>query len=213
LEFLCENYGSQYENTYLDLFLNNDHWIIRESALDCLLDINYPGIKNLLYQQLRNDDSDVLRINICKKILNNFGKPVDLKTIVVYQPTEQVESARELMGYLIQFFIPPRPIISANKMIDTLRVYADQLYQYDWITDYNTYLYYLSLLKQPNYCEIMLKFAKRNLININTLLTKVEADLSSGLLSEEGYKFMHYYSIYIKEELQKIIDGSTLRIK
>ena len=208
LEILCENYGSQYENKYLDLFLSNDHRIIRESALDCLLGINYPGIKNILYQQLRNDDSDVLRINICKKILNNFGEPVDLKTIVVYQPTEQVESARELMSYLIQFFIPPEldSSLTTNDKLNKLIELVDTVYTYTWLGDLNF----------SNELKNILTTAKTDIQNGDSLACSVQVksfhDLVDNVYKDslnsdprfvtiEGWKFLYWNAQYILDRL------------
>ena len=217
---LYEIYGSEMKPLLINMFEEDGSPTNKKTVLDTLVaNFKSEELHNLLKDRLVADTSSYIRYNIVKKLLDDFGTPADLMYVINYQPTEPHETARGIMLHSIQGFIPPRPDIFVFSMIDTLRSYAEQLYQYQWITDSKAYKAYLLLLKEQKNESDTLQAAKAYLSNINLLIARVQSDFScetvtedgstttGNLITEAGYKFMYYYSIYIKDNLRKIISG------
>ena len=219
--FLTKKYNSEMVEMLRTSFVNDSDLSIRTRALEYLLQLDKDNFESLLLSQLHTDSSWSFRTMLVDSLLNNYGTPSDLKAVIDYNPTEPNVTAKSLIGYSVQYFIPPRPDIFVFSMIDTLRSYTEQLYQYQWITDSKTYKDYLALLKEQKNESDTLQAAQAYLSNINLLIARVQSDFNFGtvwetgsnttgsLITAEAYKFMYYYSVYIKEDLQKIINGTT----
>ena len=170
-------------------------------SLKVLISYNTTDAESILLNQLPIDPAWSLRIAIADSLLSHFGKPLDLKTVIDYQPTEPEETAKSLMQYSIQEFIPPRPAVSTSEMIVNLDLYTDQLYQYGWITTEERYNSYKNLINQIK------KFYNRSKLNelcssLNQLLSNSFQDVQYGYITQEGYKFLYYHGIYIKENVE-----------
>jgi hypothetical protein len=88
-------------------------------------------------------------------------------------------------------------------MVNNLVDYIDQLYQYEWILDEETYFYYsekLNLLVEAiggqnieEACRLIDK----------DLLARIEEDIQEpNKITMEAYKFFFYHTQYIREELE-----------
>lgn len=185
----------------IDEFINNVKFESRMFSLKVLISYNTTDAESILLNQLPIDPAWSLRIAIADSLLSHFGKPLDLKTVIDYQPTEPEETAKSLMQYSIQEFIPPRPAVSTSEMIVNLDLYTDQLYQYGWITTEERYNSYKNLINQIK------KFYNRSKLNelcssLNQLLSNSFQDVQYGYITQEGYKFLYYHGIYIKENVE-----------
>ena len=170
-------------------------------SLKVLITYNTAEAEDILLNQLPVDPAWSLRIAIADSLLLHFGKPIDLKTVIDYQPIEPDETAKSLMQYSIQEFIPPRPTVTTSVMIVNLDSYTDELYQYGWIPTEERYNSYKGLISQIK------KLYNRSILNdlcikLNQLISNSFQDVQYGYITQEGYKFLHYYGTYIKENVE-----------
>jgi hypothetical protein len=201
LLYLNNNYHNEELQQYVDKFTNDLDFTVRLLALEYLFTSEYYDLENLLLQRISLDSYPSVRRAIVDSLLTVFGKPTDLKTVIEYQPTEPDETAKSLMGYAIQEFIPPRPTEATAVMIDNLISYTDELYQYGWVTTQERYDTYKNLLNGIK--KAYNRGSLDNLCtNLNQLLWISEQDYQSSAITQEGYKFLHYHGIYIKENVE-----------
>jgi hypothetical protein len=105
------------------------------------------------------------------------------------------------MGYSINEFIPPKPdTLNWNELTSRLIDYVEEMYGYGWMADEETMVYYQDNLTTLN--ESTSQDESCAIIN-EKLIPEIEADLQEGSITNEGYKFLHYYTIYIKGELEE----------
>ena len=110
-----------------------------------------------------------------------------------------------LMGYSIKKFIPPKPdSLEYEALYENFIIYVDELLQYEGIKNEETRDYYIQKLNAVN--EVLKNNSKSEgacaIIN-DQLLSKTDQDLKNQLITKEDYKFLHCYTIYIKEEIEK----------
>ena len=205
LLYLAEEFGDEMNNELVDKFVNDNDLPTRFLALEFLFKQKYAGLDSLLKTQLINDSTGVLRTAIADSLLQKFGEPSDLKAVISYQPNEPDETARSLMGYSISDFIPPNPdTLNWQGMITKLLSYTDELFQYGWIKNEETRDYYIQKLNAVNEAVGNHGATAEACTIINDeILPQAEQDLKEQLITAEGYKFLHYYTIYIKEEIEK----------
>jgi hypothetical protein len=201
LEHLIEFAGTESITNIVDAFDNNTKSSIRFLAFKGLIKLNYQELNSLFKSRLSLDSDDVIRTEIADTLLIKFGTPSDLKAVIDYQPNEPDEISRRLMGHSIQDFIPPRPTIATADMIDSLISYTAQLLQYNWIKDSINYKTYLTELE--NQKKLYIQKDEDNLNDsIEYFLELVEEHHKLELLTEEGYKYLHYYGTYVKENVE-----------
>lgn len=192
---------NEIKSDIIDEFITADEFENRMFSLKVLITYNTAEAEDILLNQLPVDPAWSLRIAIADSLLLHFGKPIDLKTVIDYQPTEPDETAKSLMQYSIQEFIPPRPTVSTSAMIVNLDSYTDELYQYGWIPTEERYNSYKGLISQIK------KLYNRSILNdlcikLNQLISNSFQDVQYGYITQEGYKFLHYYGTYIKENVE-----------
>ncbi|MFI5237187.1 MAG: hypothetical protein ACHQLA_04555, partial [Ignavibacteriales bacterium] len=150
------------------------------------------------------DQDAILRANISDSLLLKCGEPNDLKTVIDYQPTEPDADVKTWMQFAIDEFIPPKPAtLNWNGLTTRLIDYTGEMYGYGWIADTETRDYYRSRLNSLK-MEIQAGDMGQACSSVNTLLAKMEQDLEESAITIEGYKFLHYYTIYIKEEMEQM---------
>jgi len=198
---LADKYGEEMNSELIDKFVNDSDLPTRKLALEYLFINNYSELNSLLKQQLELEQEPSLRIDIADSLLQKFGEPSDLKAVKDYQPNEPDETARSLMSYSIDEFIPPKPA-SLNLLgkVTKLISYVSEMYTYQWIANTQTRDYYitkLNLLKSQIESGRYQDACKT--VN-NDLLARIETDLAASNITTEGYKFLHYYCVYIKED-------------
>lgn len=167
---------------------------------------NFPDRKNLLRQQIENDSDSYRRLNYSEIYLKEFGEPDDLKFIKDYSLIEPDEVAKKSITHQTIGFIPPKPVNqSLDLMINNLISYTEELYQYDWIKKEEAYNYYVDRLvdlRESLYAGDLEMAC--SIIN-ERILPQVEQDLQEELITIEGYKFLHYHTVYISESMEEVL--------
>lgn len=201
LENLNRLNPSNFNADLINQFTQSDIFENRIQALRLLCQNRIQGLNQILKNQLSNEDEASIRITIADSLLALYGFPSDLKAVIDYLPNETNNTAHSIMSFEIKNFIPPRPTVTTAEMIENLIQYNDELFQYGWITQYSNYSIYKRYLEKiqaaygsqslPDLCEIL-----------NSILQRAESQRGSYLLTEEGYKFLHYHGTYIKENVE-----------
>jgi len=203
LKILNQINYSEINNLCLNILNNLDeNPDIKYVSLKILFERGFPELKSVLTERVLNDASDFIRFKSGSGLLQVFGLPSDLKFIIDYYPSEPDEDTRGLFKIIVTEFIPPKPeTTDIVEMINNLISYTDESFGYQWIEEeaYNYYIERLNSLirevEEQNYEEAC------RLIN-EDLLSRIEQDYNDyGTLTVEGYKFLHYHTVYIKEEL------------
>ena len=204
LVFLDSIFGYTIIDQLVDAVDDSDY-SVRSFSLNKLNEYKYVGFNELLKERLLIDPSRSMRTKISQLLLSDFGEPADLKSVIDYHPTETHPTSKSLIGFYIQKFIPPKPdTLDWNELTTTLITYTDELFQYGWIANQQTKDFYSNKLE-----DIITIINETNEIDsactiINSqLLPQAEQDLQQELITTEGYKFLHYYTIYIKEEIKE----------
>lgn len=87
-------------------------------------------------------------------------------------------------------------------MINNLITYTEELFQYEWIIEQETFDYYVTTLidlRESLYAgELELACS---IIN-ERLPAQIEQDMQEMLITIEGYKFLHYHTVYISESIE-----------
>ncbi|GIK59334.1 MAG: hypothetical protein HND39_05820 [Ignavibacteriota bacterium] len=197
---LIDKYGWQFQDQILDIFVNADYLPIKLKALEYLIQFNYSELNSLLKERIETEEYWSLRVDIADSLLQKFGEPSDLKTVIDYQPNEPNETAKSLIGFSIEEFIPPKPALNWSGLITKLISYTTEMYQYGWVANTQTRDYYITKLNLLN-SQITSGRYKDACSTLNkALLVQIEKDLATNKITTEGYKFLHYYCVYIKEE-------------
>lgn len=205
LEHLIGSAGTEAITNIVNAFVNNSKSSIKLLAFEGLIKLNYQELNSLFITRLSLDSDEVIRLLIADKLLIKFGAPSDLKAIIDYQPNEPDETTKSLMEYSINHFIPPKPdTLDWNELTTKLITYTGELFQYGWIANQQTKDFYttklqdlITLINQTNEID-----SACTIIN-SKLLPQAEQDLQQALITTEGYKFLHYYTLYINEEIEE----------
>jgi hypothetical protein len=204
LNILVNNYDSEMTDLVLGISENDPDMSVRMQALEHLISLNYSSLKQFLNQRIHIEEDPSIRVNIADAILTVFGEPSDLKSVMDYLPNEIDSIAYSVIGNYIDLFIPPKPAsLNWSGMITKLISYTTEMYSYQCIANTQTRDYYISklnLLKR----QIESRRYKDACKTINNdLLARIETDLTANNITNEGYKFLHYYCVYIKEDFSQ----------
>ncbi len=203
LDILVDNYGNEVIDVVLEISENDLDMAVRMKSLRHLVSLNYGNLNSFLIQKIYVDEDPSIRINIAESILTIFGKPWDLKAIIVYLPNETDTVAFSVIEYYKDEFIPPEPdsTVTPYQMSVNLLVYNDSLYTYGWITNQTLYNNYKTRL--TNIKKYISKNQLTNAVNeINSMLNSIELQQGDPpTLTDEGYVFLHYHLIYIKDRI------------
>jgi len=200
---LTNRFGAEYVDDCISKFYNDDSFIVRNTAFQLLSELNYSKLNVILREKLMDDVDWSLRVLISDSLLKKFGEPTDLKTVIDYQPNEPNETARSLMEYSTTHFIPPKPdTLNSLTMITKLVSYTDELFEYGWIKTEETRDYYVQKLNAVNEALVNNEIEESCAIINDQLLLQTEQDLKDQLITTESYKFLHHYTIYIREEIE-----------
>ena len=200
-----------YDTDYTDILnlalvaaVNDQSPVIRDNANRILKTKNYSGLHNLYVQQLSIDPEPTIRSRYATSLLTLYGEPSDLKMVIDYLPNETDTTNRSWVSLAVDNFIPPKPdTLNWQGMITKLLSYTDELFQYGWIKNEETRDYYIQKLSAASEAiENNNPTVEACTIINEQLLPQAEQDLKEQLITIEGYKFLHYYTIYIKEEIE-----------
>jgi hypothetical protein len=107
------------------------------------------------------------------------------------------------MQHSIDVFIPSKPDTMGWYGLTTrLILYTDEMFGYGWIANEETKDFYVRRLQEiiNSIGQTSEKNSACSIIN-ESIVPQVEQDLQKVLITTEGYKFLHYYTMYIKEEI------------
>jgi hypothetical protein len=201
LDILYDTDYTDIMNLALTAAINDQSPVIRDNAIRILKTNNYSGLHNLYVQQLSIDSDPTIRSRYATSLLNLYGEPSDLKIVIDYLPNETDTTILSWVDLAVDNFIPPKPDeLNWQGMITELVSYTSEMFTYGWITHAKTRDYYISTLNLLNsQLERQLYTEACATLNIK-LLDRIETDLAANKITTEGYKFLHYYCVYIKEE-------------
>ncbi len=203
LLYLAEGFGEEMNEELVENFVNSDDLPTKMMVFKYLCLNNYNELNSLLKQQLELEEEMSLRVDIADSLLFRFGEPSDLKAIIDHQPNDPDETAKSLMAFSIDKFIPPKPdTLNWLELTTKLISYTDELYQYGWIQNEEIRDYYVQQLNAVNEALVNNEIEEACATINNQILPQSEQDLKEQLITTEGYKFLHYYTIYIKEEIE-----------
>lgn len=109
------------------------------------------------------------------------------------------------LTYIIQNFIPPRPDgLGYYDLATRLISYTEEMFQYGWIENEETRDYYIQQLTTVyESIEETGEIGEACSIIDERILQQLEQDLAENIITTEAYKFLYYYTNYIKEEIEK----------
>ncbi len=202
LQVLAKSYDKEFTQKCVDALTNSSDFTLRLFALEHLFILEYPDLNNLLKQRLPVDPEPTLRIAIADSILKFFSEPADLKFVKDYVIVEQDPTVELLISYAINKFIPRNHgNTSITEMMDRLNSYTDQLFQFGWIKNENDYTQYKEKTKILRELFEQKKFSEL-CSSIDWIISQAQSQHGSDSLTEEGYKFLFYYTSYIKEKIE-----------
>jgi len=205
LDRLADSYGIELIDLIMNIIYNEQEWKLRNTALESLININYPEVRAVFYQRLHEDPKEHVRWEIADSILSFLGEPQDLKEIIDYFPNEPDPIVKKDMQHSTNVFIPPKPeTLNWNGLTTKLIDYVDEMYGYEWIADEETLKHYSKMLTGiiESITETGQTVEACSIIQ-SQILEKLEEDLSMELVTIEAYKFLHFYTVYIKEEIEE----------
>jgi hypothetical protein len=201
---LYEKYGGELVDLYIHICESDDDWAMRAWGLEILYKINYVQLNDLLRERITIDAQPGTRRWISFYLLNWFGEPADLKYVKDYLPNETDQTAILGISLDISTFIPPKPeALNWYGLATRLITYTDEMLSYEWIASEIVRAFYETKLNDIIEAVQANKIGKAcNIIN-NTLLPTIDQHLGNNNITNEAYKFLHYYTIYIKEEIEE----------
>ncbi len=199
ISYLVEKYGDSFNDQLIKSFTSDKDLPVKIISFEYLCNFNYPHLHDLLIQRLVVEESKHIRLNIADTLLTRYGHPADLKLVMDYQPKEPDETIKSLMHFSIKGFIPPKPNTELPVILDSLISFIKQIKQYGWLSDSlaESYSNRLDLLK--NSADDYEEFLSR----LDLLINKTIADKDQNIITQEAYKFIYYYSIYMKEKIDE----------
>ena len=179
---------------------SNENPDLKYSALKILYDRNYPELRTILRNKVLNDPDNFIRFKAGSGLLQVYGVPSDLKLIIDYYPTEPDGDTKGLFQIVVADFVPPKPELNWSELITKLITYTNEMYSYQWIANTQSRDYYITKLNLLNSQITSGRYKDAcNTLNKDLLVT-IDKDLTTNKITPEGYKFLHYYCVYIKEE-------------
>ncbi|MEB2295783.1 MAG: hypothetical protein OZ915_10065 [Ignavibacteriales bacterium] len=179
---------------------SNENPDLKYSALKILYDRNYPELRTILRNKVLNDPDNFIRFKAGSGLLQVYGVPSDLKLIIDYYPTEPDGDTKGLFQIVVADFVPPKPELNWSELITKLITYTNEMYSYQWIANTQSRDYYITKLNLLNSQITSGRYKDAcNTLNKDLLVT-IDKDLTTNKITTEGYKFLHYYCVYIKEE-------------
>jgi hypothetical protein len=200
LNYLYTEFGTGSTNFIIDVLQNNSDFAIKMSSADLLVEMKYPGGNALFKNRLLVDPDREFRLDLVEILLKDYGEPSDLKFVLDYIPSETEPISVKLMKLNISDFKPQHLENQTYELITKLLNYPDILLDYEWIADTNMRDKYLSLAEQ-----IQIYYKEENFHSLceslDEFISEVQYDYSEKYLSKEGYKFLYYTAVYVKEDV------------
>ncbi len=202
LMILTEKYGdAQMLNVYKSSMIYDDSMGVRLYSLKALCKYEYSTLDLELRSLIETDPSWHLRTVFVDTLLNKYGQPIDLYSVQNHILVEENEIALWWMQNSVNNFIPSKPILSTPEMIDSLDSYTDQLFQFGWIKNEDDFKQYKEKTKGLRELFEQKKFSEL-CSSLNWIISQAESQHGNDSLTEEGYKFLFYYTGYMKEKIE-----------
>jgi hypothetical protein len=203
LNWFYEVYGSDTKEYIIYVFKNNSAFSIRMEAAELLVEMDYENSNSLLKDRLSVDPASQVRLHITSLLASKYGRPSDIKYILDHIIVEPDPETAKLMNYFdVEEFIPPHPDYqSTTEKIETLNLYIEELYQYEWITDHEIYT-----ALSGDAVMISELYNQQDIMELCTVLNKFLSDVKDSYreyITKEGYKYLHYYAVYIKHAVEE----------
>ena len=215
---LANIYGNEMIPLLLEISKKDKSSGNRYAAYEELVKLNYSDLHNYTKERLYSEQEPLYREFHADTLLVRFGTPKDYKYVSDYLNQEPDSDATFGISVGLAIFEPPLPDTTAptSTMLDTLTSYTNQCHGYDWLKDeayknellnkIETAKNYLSSADSVN-CAIEMQKFQNN-------VAEVYADSAGSYpkyISEEGYKFLYYYSSYIIERLPEPAEGLPVK--
>ncbi|QQS37363.1 MAG: hypothetical protein IPM56_05250 [Ignavibacteriales bacterium] len=173
---------------------------LRNISAWILYERNIPELRKILMARIPIEPAPSSKIHMISRLIT-MGEPSDINYVKNFIPTEKSEDHKFIHEINLSKFIPKKPEFTVGEMIDSLNSYTDQLYQFGWIKNEVDYKLYKE--KTKNLRELFEQKKTDELCsNLNWIISQAESQHGSDLLTEEGYKFLFYYTGYIKEKIE-----------
>lgn len=209
-EPLYRKYGTEMYPLMLEMFTQNEDPNTRLAMLDSLIICcRYPELHLILKERLHLDSNYYVRYKIAHRLLSIYGTPSDYKYVLNYLPSESNSFYRDFIHDNLEIYYPPKPDSTEMEpeIIDSLISFKDQTYEYGWINYNNTYNTLSDKLNDIR-TEISAQSWANALIKTNNYLQYVENALHQNNITEDAYKFLWYYGVYLKERLVGLVPQS-----
>lgn len=189
----------------INIAQNDDDWSLRNVASNILLTDYYNTQQELLRSLTSSDREKTNRLTLSKELLSKWGLPADLFIIIGNLQNETDPDVITGLTYIIQNFIPPRPDgLGYYDLATRLISYTEEMFQYGWIENEETRDYYIQQLTTVyESIEETGEIGEACSIIDERILQQLEQDLAENIITTEAYKFLYYYTNYIKEEIEK----------
>ncbi len=202
LDYIVKIYKDEAIPVALNMFTTDVDSVYRLGAFKHLCNLNYSPLDSLIKSTISTTPYFPARIAMADTLLNRYGRPEDYSFIQNYIEAEPLAIAKRLLdSHVLRRFTPhiPEMAVTELTMLDTLISYTNQCYEYDWITNRGIYN---SLNKKLENVQKDLERGKTKPAKnkLEAYQHEVEAQKDKHI-TEEGYKFLYYYSGYLIERL------------
>lgn len=217
LGILSRKYGAEIINTLRDRFIHDTSIPVRFTALEYLLILDKVNFKALLITQIQSDPGWTFRVEMVDSLLKVYGLPSDLKYVIDYQPSEPNTTAKSLMEYSINNFIPPRPNKSTRDYLQRYLIddIITPLIGYEWIRpsisyDYGGAVQNLLGIMNSGIDPTHFDFESFCSLLKTEIIPQIDKDYENSDLSIEGYKFLHYSFVYLLDQFNQEFNQECL---
>ncbi|MFZ6033409.1 MAG: hypothetical protein ACOYVE_08910 [Melioribacter sp.] len=202
LSFLDEIYGEEMIPFFIERFKNDESSDVRFVIAKFRFS-NYKNteIKNALREQIYKEQEGIVRRRIADELITRYNSPEVSKFLKDYLPLELDSNYQFLINDLL-ISKPPKPDSSETpqSMIDSLISYNNQCYELGWLS----YEWVWNINKtQLENARLMLNtgYPSSTAIILQAYENWVNTAKGYGWINEDAYRFLYYYSVYLRERL------------
>jgi len=215
---LANIYGNEMIPLLLEISKKDKSSGNRYAAYEELVKLNYSDLHNYTKERLYSESEPLYRSNYADTLLVRFGTPKDYKYVSDYLNQEPDSEKRDWIKIGLDVFEPVEPdtTFPTSDMLDTLTSYTNQSYGYDWLKDE---AYKNELVTKLTNAKTKLTSGdslscRTEVVAFQNSVAQVYADSAGSYpkyISNEGYKFLFYYSGYILDRLPKPAEGLPVK--
>lgn len=199
--------GSEINYLNVDRLINDEYSHNRVSAIEFLLENNYPELDQLIIERLYADTSRFARIELAETLLKKFPTPSNYIAVKNYLGVEQNQIARSNIEVALKLFLPKPPynLNTVQEYLNYTYSLCDTLPLYFWLGD-NTFVNELKekLLTAKSNLQLGDTIACRTqLQSFQELVDTVYKDslnTDARYVTFEGWNFLYWNARYILDE-------------